>query len=128
MQSPQGNRLTHNQRAGYAILALLALIVVGVLVNPQQPSAPTPDTPSRTETCVMGQDFVSQRLKSPGSAQYPLCKDTDITDLGDGNWRMAGYVDSQNGFGALLRTPFVLQMHYQGQQHWRLTDLQFVAQ
>ena len=63
------------------------------------------------------QDFVKQRLKSPGSAIFPGIWDgkrEHITKLGNREYRINSYVDSQNGFGSLLRTNWSCIIYFDG--------------
>ena len=47
-------------------------------------------------------DEVTKRLKSPGTAEFG-----DVSTSRVGNrWTVSGWVDSQNAFGALLRSPW----------------------
>jgi hypothetical protein len=48
--------------------------------------------------------FVDQKLISPGSAQWAYQDEQSIDQLNDTTYRIISYVDSQNKFGALLRT------------------------
>lgn len=52
---------------------------------------------------------VKEQLKSPASAQFPGSMESAAqateSDSGERSW--SGYVDSQNGFGAVVRTQFV---------------------
>lgn len=52
--------------------------------------------------------FVKQRLKSPSTAEFPgLFEKADhITELGNDEYRINSWVDSQNGFGAMIRSKF----------------------
>lgn len=52
------------------------------------------------------EDFVKQRLKSPSTAKFPgiFEKNDHITELGGGKYRISSWVDSQNGFGAMIRS------------------------
>ncbi len=43
--------------------------------------------------------FAGKRLKSPASAEYDLAAAKDA-----GQWVVTGTVDSQNGFGAMIRS------------------------
>jgi len=53
------------------------------------------------------QIFVEKRLKSPKSADFPFGGGTyHTTDLGGGRYKVNSYVDSQNAFGANIRTHF----------------------
>jgi len=55
------------------------------------------------------EDCVKKILKAPGTAKFPglLEKADHIKDLGGGRYQINSWVDSQNGFGALLRSRFV---------------------
>lgn len=52
------------------------------------------------------EDFIEQRLKSPSTAEFPGVseKNNHITDLGGGEYQINSWVDSQNSFGAMIRT------------------------
>lgn len=57
------------------------------------------------------QDHIKSMLKSPGSAKWPSLWGNDrplngVARLPDGTYMVTSFVDSQNGFGALVRTWF----------------------
>lgn len=52
------------------------------------------------------QEFVKQRLKSPVTADFPFGGHRDVEALGDNRYLVNSYVDSQNSFGAQVRTRF----------------------
>ncbi len=54
------------------------------------------------------EDFVKQRLKSPSTAEFPgLFEKADhIIELGTNEFQINSWVDSQNGFGAMIRSYF----------------------
>lgn len=54
-------------------------------------------------------NYVSELLRAPASAQFSPIERTGIKTEGR-HVRVAGYVDSQNGFGALIRSKYVLLM------------------
>lgn len=74
--------------------------------------------------------FVERQLTSPGSAEYPDFFDNDdevrITLLADNNYRVNSQVDSDNAFGASLRSFFECTVDYQGDDQWQLVDLQMI--
>ena len=79
---------------------------------------------------VMAQEFVKRKLKSPGSADFgSLLGDYQkpsscVTYLGDREYRVKGWVDAQNAFGAKLRNHFVLKLKHVGgaDDEWRCID------
>lgn len=87
---------------------------------------PSSDTP--IEAYIVSKKFVLQRLKAPRSAVFP-----DYTDSGvgvsryqDGKYVVTGYVDSQNSFGAMLRTGYVCTINYVGNGNYELSEFVFL--
>jgi hypothetical protein len=64
---------------------------------------------------------VTKGLRSPGSAKFADYTDGAVSDQ-DPVYVVTSEVDSQNGFGALLRTSFTCEVQRQG-EGFRLTDL-----
>ncbi len=73
----------------------------------------------------IAQDFVKDRLASPGSAKWPSFweRDEHVTALGDKRYRVRSWVDSQNGFGALIRTQYTAVVVDAGFDKWELEAL-----
>lgn len=73
------------------------------------------------------QQFVKDRLRSPASAEFRNFFEDDgevvVTGTGDGPYTVRSSVDSQNGFGAMLRSDFTCTVSYAGDSDWRLVDL-----
>lgn len=61
---------------------------------------------------VMAQSFVEDRLKSPSTAKFPSIAANGVQTqyLGDCTHKVVGYVDAQNGFGAMLRTRYYVKL------------------
>jgi hypothetical protein len=65
-------------------------------------------------------DLVKRRLKAPSTAKFPWI--VEGVHMGDCVYRVSSYVDSQNGFGAQIRTNYVAEVkHIEG--GWLLVDL-----
>ena len=62
------------------------------------------------------EDFVKERLKSPSTAEFPgtFEKDKHITELGNKEYQINSWVDSQNGFGATIRSKFSCKIIFEG--------------
>ena len=69
---------------------------------------------------VMAQEFVEGRLKTPSKAKFPMYDSKKIHHIGDGRYKIASYVDSQNSFGAKLRSSFSCVVRYEGNDAWVL--------
>jgi len=77
---------------------------------------------------VMAQKFVEQNLKSPGSAEYGWqTADECVTELGNGEYLVKGWVDAQNSFGAKIRNNFSLKLTYMGNDKWRCTEGPYIV-
>ncbi|MEL0120915.1 MAG: hypothetical protein VXB01_18420, partial [Opitutae bacterium] len=81
---------------------------------------------------VMAKDFVKERLKSPSTADFGGVfsdyqdPDSVVTVLGGGKYVVRAWVDSQNGFGATIRTRFVCKLEDMGNDRWRCTSCVFL--
>ncbi|CAM4431727.1 hypothetical protein [Deinococcus marmoris] len=67
---------------------------------------------------VMCQDAVKDKLKSPSTAKFAssATKIGSVQSNENGNKSWAGWVDSQNSFGAMLRTNFVCSYKLESQK------------
>jgi cytoskeletal protein RodZ len=76
------------------------------------------------------QQFVEERLASPSSASYPNIAEDDgevtIWLLANDDYRVNSHVDSDNAFGASLRSVFQCTVDYQGGDQWLLEDLELL--
>lgn len=99
------------------------LIVVGVFVlvglamcSQGGGSAPSPQEQAerrcdRFAGYHYGTRLVEQRLRAPATAEFQsfnALQDGQLVRLGDCRWRLTAYVDSQNGFSAMVRTRFTV--------------------
>lgn len=78
---------------------------------------------------VISKDFVTKQLKSPGTADFPF-SDFVFSQVRDNTITIKSYVDSQNSFGALLRTNYVIQLKLIGGEwndvnSWQVLSLKF---
>lgn len=72
-------------------------------------------------------EFVKDRLKAPGSASFRNYFDDDgevrVTGSGDGPYTVRSTVDSENSFGAKIRTGFTCTVEHTGDGRYRLVSL-----
>ena len=61
----------------------------------------------------IAKDMVKDKLKSPSTADFPWTEDR-YTMLKDSAIMIIGHVDSQNSFGAMIRTNFSITLQYRG--------------
>ena len=85
-----------------------------------------PSAPSESQAKIMAQGMVKQLLKSPSTADFPSF-DYTTTNVGN-QYTVVSYVDSQNGFGAMIRSTWRVVMSHNGSEwnnpgSWTLNEL-----
>lgn len=81
---------------------------------------------TRTEAIIMSQQFVKQRLKTPKVAEFQNAAGAISLphDRNPHRFTVLSYVDSQNSFGAMIRTRYRCDLEYQpSDDKWKLIDL-----
>jgi hypothetical protein len=70
------------------------------------------DQSAKIGAFVASQSFVSKRLKSPSTAEYPYFSENGVIVNFERkcHFKVAGYVDAQNGFGATIRSRYVIDI------------------
>lgn len=58
---------------------------------------------SETDAKICAKKAVEDRLKAPSTADFCSYSEMDATYLGDDRWKITGYVDAENSFGAMVR-------------------------
>lgn len=109
----------------------VAYLLVSSFVGSE--SSNKPKKVSRTAPCgsagmahTMAGNFVKRQLKAPSSAKFPYTSDpqVSVTELGRCRFSVVSYVDSQNAFGAMIRSHFTVVMESEPDgQVWRAHDL-----
>ncbi len=80
-------------------------------------------SPDKIEVMTFAQALVEKQLKAPSTAKHPWgSSNYQITDLGDYRYRVSSYVDSQNSFGAMLRTNYTVVIRQSGDK-WILENI-----
>lgn len=72
---------------------------------------------------VMCEEFIEERLVSPGSAEFQSAGEYTVTGTGN-DYVVSGYVDSDNAFGASLRSDWTCEISYTpADEMWTLVNL-----
>ena len=69
-----------------------------------------------TMAIVIAEDAIEKQLKSPSTADFSGVRDTRSGRLEDGgpnDWVVIGYVDAQNGFGAMIRSNYQVVIEFE---------------
>lgn len=114
----------------WVVIAIVVVVVLAAFGSKKSDSdnpAPAGTKDHSAMAFTMCKEFVKGSLKSPGSAKFrnEFEEDGEVTvsGYGDGPFVVRSSVDSQNGFGALLRSNFVCTVSYTGDDNWKLDDL-----
>lgn len=98
--------------------ALLIIFYIFYIIGSNGDNSPLSNSTSANKFLAYNyaEDFVEKKLKSPSTAEFPGVteKDKHITDLGGGKYKINSWVDSQNGFGATIRTNFSCTIVFEG--------------
>lgn len=98
-----------------ALVGLLAVLwVIGSLVD----SKPTPGS-DKLGAFLASQDFVKRELRAPSTAKFSDFDEARVSSTGGDSYTVAGWVDAQNGFGAMIRNDFVCKLHKVGDTWYR---------
>jgi len=131
VEDPVGAR--KDMLRGFAVMGVVAAAVVAFAVfggdDDEVRAAPErPDVPSEFGAEVACEDFVSDRLRSPSTADF---SEQVRTPLAEDQFRVQGQVDSENGFGATVRAAWSCTVRAvpNGNDHdWELVDEVQIAQ
>ncbi|MEU7348341.1 hypothetical protein ABZ778_31450 [Streptomyces bacillaris] len=88
--------------------------------------------PLAESAAVMCEGFVKQRLKSPGTAKFPgvmdgdYAKTTVLSDTKPWKYKVTGVVDSQNGFGATVRSSWTCTTSTEDDNTWTAHEVKLV--
>lgn len=114
-----------------AIGCLIFIVIGGILfVSCSSDESETPEQKAERmckdeiSARVMAQSFIKDRLKAPSTAEFSGYGETKTLYLGDCTHQVIGYVDSQNSFGAQIRTHYSATVkNSKGTENWNLIDL-----
>lgn len=130
---PSPGKQTENwfqQQSGWTQVGFIvgALVLLGYCFNGgTDDSSPPVDRGTAGGAWLICQQFIEDELRAPATAEYPSIDDRYITEVSgsDDVFEVNAYVDAENGFGALIRNDFVCRVRYQGDDVWRLENLEF---
>ncbi|WP_455502025.1 hypothetical protein [Gemmiger sp.] len=66
---------------------------------------------NKYDAITIAEKEVKAKLKSPSTAKFSSSSETSVTRSGN-TWRITGWVDAQNGFGATLRNSYTVKIEF----------------
>lgn len=94
------------------VLGVCILIWLPFLFSGSSSSTPPKEKDYSDAAFLQSQAYVKNALKSPASADFP--SNYQIRNIPDSRFVVSSYVDSQNSFGAILRSNWVVTIQYLG--------------
>lgn len=117
-----------------AVLIVAAIAAVMIIGNchsgassnrkTSQEETPKPEH-SEVAARVFCQYVVKNSLTSPATAKFAGYRETAAQHRGGGEYEVISHVDSQNVFGALIRTKYYCHVQFDGKGSWDLIELDF---
>ena len=100
----------------WVVLVVCSLTFAGAWIygsanNKESSPKPIYDATAAQMAC---ERFVEARLKAPATADFAPFHKQLISGNGKGPWTVIGYVDSQNSFGAMLRSNYTCTVEFSG--------------
>lgn len=83
------------------------------------------DRQQKNDAALNAQLLVKGKLKSPSTAKFPPTSTAKITKSATDTWIVTSYVDSQNGFGAMIRNNWVAKIRYLPSKQVELVSIHF---
>lgn len=96
--------------AGFAVFAVI-LVMISDSGGNKNPSQETQVQSRESISIVFAESKIKDILKAPSTAKFANVRAYELTDQKD-IWEVNGYVDSQNGFGAMIRSQWEVQLDY----------------
>lgn len=112
-------------------VGLFTSIFAGIASGPSSSAPSVPEQPTayqlKLSAEVYSQTFIQRLLKAPSTAKF--CRET-VTELGDNRFRVSSCVDSENSYGAMLRSNWETTLVYLGGDidsgsNWKLEKVIF---
>ncbi len=70
-------------------------------------------------------DFVRYNLIAPRTAKFARISSLKAERVDVKTWKLYSYVDSQNSFGAMIRTHYYIKIMWLGGDSWKVLDSKF---
>jgi hypothetical protein len=122
VETPEEKKKRVNRKIWLAVTPVFLFAAWGMFFSESKPL----DYCNKSNAYDAAKRIVANHLKSPASAKFARegSDNVSIDDLGGCKYRVASHVDSQNSFGAMLRTNFYITvMRNSEEKTWTGSDI-----
>ena len=109
---------------GFILFAVSGIAILVEELKPDPDAWKTRDNSSMAYAMMQG--FVKEHLVSPSSAKFEWITEPQCVIVKEGfDYNIRSWVDSQNAFGAMIRTRFSGVVRQVDEKNWQLMELEF---
>lgn len=106
----------------WLVIGVLALFGISFVIEPHQER----ECKSKSAAYTAVKRSIEYRLKAPSTADWPGRGDSQVlvasTNPEECAYEVWGYVDAQNGFGAMIRTDYYAKTRYSKEESRWITS------
>lgn len=123
LDGPQPAQSSNRRGFIWAVFAAIAFVVVLAAIGSQ--SEPQDSAANdHAEAFSICKQFVTDKLRAPKTAEFPTVAEARVDESSTTGYTVTSFVDSQNEFGAFVRSKFVCTVKPEpGRQKWRLIEM-----
>jgi len=112
---------------GFVVLVVIIFILFKLCSSGDKPESKTPwdQKDNSAGAWVYTQMYVKNNLKSPSTAKFPWGY-TDYVQRNGTTYTIKSYVDSENSFGAMIRTYFNATVREVSEDNWKMISFEFI--
>ena len=116
-----------NMENGNAIITIVVIIFIILVIAAMGSGSSFDDNRDyKREAYIMSQEFIKDELKSPSTAKFPTYTSISVIEASDKHkeygdhevYEVDAYVDSENGFGAMIRTDYFMTLKRKADDTW----------
>ena len=108
------------KKAGGCAIIIIAILILFIVFHNIGSNDESDDSRGTSKMLAYNyaENFVKKKLKSPSTADFPGVqqKDQHTTMIGKDKYKIESWVDSENSFGANIRTKFSCIIIFEGDQ------------
>jgi len=100
------------------------MALAGIGTGTGDGTAKSANEASPSEAAVMAEEFVKGKLKAPGTAEFNSYDPDKVTEIEENKFKVTGWVDAENSFGAKIRSNYLAVVRYEPEQEkWYLEEI-----